>query len=42
MFTLEGVDIPATISIVMAASNETSLPMSDFLFQVAVPKVNNL
>ncbi|XP_034248524.1 AP-1 complex subunit gamma-1 isoform X4 [Thrips palmi] len=42
MFTLEGVDIPSTISIVMSAYNETSLPLSDFLFQVAVPKTFQL
>lgn len=40
-FTLEHVDLPSTISIIMAAFNETPLPLSEFLFQVAVPKVRH-
>lgn len=42
MFTLEHGDSPTSISITMAAYNETSMPISEFLFQVAVPKTFQL
>ncbi|KAE8743241.1 hypothetical protein FOCC_FOCC011176 [Frankliniella occidentalis] len=42
MFTLERSDAPSTICIAMAAYNETATLMSDFLFQVAVPKTFQL
>lgn len=41
-FTSERIDIPSTVSIIMAANNDTALLMSDFLFQVAVPKTFQL
>ena len=42
IFTPERIDVPSTISIIMTANNDTSMPISDFLFQVAVPKVREL
>lgn len=42
VFTFERNDVPSTISITMTANNDTSMPMSDFLFQVAVPKVREV
>lgn len=40
IFSLEKTQEPNTVLVNMAAANNTSETMTDFLFQAAVPKVN--